>query len=81
MELMLARGHDFWIVTQAETVDAYLPLREDLVRTGYAAYVIELLDRFTYEEGENRPALPPAGGYPGTRSPNEADAFWAVRYL
>jgi DNA repair protein RecO (recombination protein O) len=52
--LLLARGRDFWIVTQAETVDAYLPLRDDLVRTGYAAYVIELLDRFTYEEGENR---------------------------
>jgi DNA repair protein RecO (recombination protein O) len=52
--LMLARGRDFWIVTQAETVDAYLPVREDLVRTGYAAYVIELLDRFTFEEGANR---------------------------
>ena len=52
--LMLARGRDFWIVTQAETLDAYLPLREDLVRTGYAAYVIELIDRFTYDEGENR---------------------------
>lgn len=52
--LLLARGRDFWIVTQAETVDAYLPLHDDLVRTGYAAYVIELLDRFTYEEGENQ---------------------------
>ena len=52
--LMLARGRDFWIVTQAETVDAYLPVREDLLRTAYAAYVVELLDRFTYEEGENR---------------------------
>src|SRR5512144_1395276 len=53
--LMLARGRDMWIVTQAETVDAYLPVREDLMRTAYAAYIIELLDRFTYEEGENRP--------------------------
>lgn len=52
--LMLARGRDFWIVTQAETVDAYLPLREDLVRIGYGAYVLELMDRFTYEEGQNR---------------------------
>lgn len=52
--LMLARGRDMWIVTQAESVDAYLPLRENLVLTGYAAYVMELLDRFTYEEGENR---------------------------
>jgi DNA repair protein RecO (recombination protein O) len=52
--LVLARGRDFWIVTQADTVDAYLPLHDDLVRTGYAAYVIELLDRFTYEEGQNQ---------------------------
>ncbi len=52
---MLARSHDLPIVTQAETVDAYLPLREDLLKTGYAAYVIELLDRFTYEGGENPP--------------------------
>ena len=52
--LQLAHGRDMWIITQAETVEAYLPLRDDLVRTGYAAYVLELLDRFTYEEGENR---------------------------
>ncbi len=51
--LLLARGRDLWIVTQAETLDAYLPLREDLVLTGYASYVLELLDRFTYEEGQN----------------------------
>ena len=54
VSLLLARGHDLWIVTQAEAVEAYLPLRESLVRTGQAAYVIELLDRFTYEEGANR---------------------------
>lgn len=51
--LMLARGREIWIVTQAETLDAYQPMREDLERTGYAAYLTELLDRFTYEEGEN----------------------------
>lgn len=53
--LMLARGRDLWIVTQADTVDAYLPLREDLERIAHASYVLELLDRFTYEEGANRP--------------------------
>lgn len=52
--LLLSRGREVWIVTQAETVDAYLPIGADLLRTGYAAYVIELLDRFSYEEGENR---------------------------
>jgi DNA repair protein RecO (recombination protein O) len=54
VNLLLARGRDLLIVTQAETIDPFLPLREDLVRIGYAAYVIELLDRFTYDEGENR---------------------------
>lgn len=54
VNLLLARGRELLIVTQAETVEAYLPLREDLLRIGYAAYVVELLDRFTYEEGENR---------------------------
>ena len=52
--LQLAQGRDLPIVTQAETVDAYLPLRDDLVKTGYAAYVVEMLDRFLFEEGENR---------------------------
>ncbi len=52
--LLLARGREMLLVTQAETVDAYLPLREDLMCTTYASYVVELLDRFTYEEGENQ---------------------------
>jgi DNA repair protein RecO (recombination protein O) len=53
VKLMLARGRDLWIVTQAETVDAYLPIRENLERIGLASYVIEVLDRFSYEEGPN----------------------------
>jgi DNA repair protein RecO (recombination protein O) len=52
--LQLARSRDIAIVTQVETIDPYLPLREDLVLTGYASYVLELLDRLTYEqEGGN----------------------------
>ena len=52
--LLLARGRDLLIVTQADTVEAYLPMREDLLRLSYAAYMVELLDRFTYEEDENQ---------------------------
>jgi DNA repair protein RecO (recombination protein O) len=79
-KLMLARGRDLWIVTQAETVDAYLPLREDLIRTGHAAYVAELIDRFTYEEGENRQlyALLVDTLH---RLTGEEDVFAAVRYF
>jgi DNA repair protein RecO (recombination protein O) len=54
VSLLLARGRDMQIVTQAETINAYTPLRESLLLVGYASYVVELLDRFTYEEGENR---------------------------
>ena len=52
--LLLARGRDLYIVTQAEMINAYTPLKDDLVLLGYASYIMELLERFTYEEGENR---------------------------
>jgi len=51
--LMFARGRSFLIITQAETLTPFIDLREDLLLVGYAAYVVELLDRFTYEEDEN----------------------------
>jgi DNA repair protein RecO (recombination protein O) len=54
VSLQLARGRDLPIITQAEAIDLYMPVREDLLLTTYGAYVVELLDRFTYEEGENR---------------------------
>ena len=52
--LFLAKGRNLAIVTQAEALESYPGIRADLTRTALAAYVIELLDRFTQEEGENR---------------------------
>jgi DNA repair protein RecO (recombination protein O) len=52
--LQLAWGRDLHIVTQAEAIDTHTGLREDLLRLSYASYIVELLDRFTLEEGENR---------------------------
>lgn len=49
-DFFFARGKDLHIITQAETVAAYAPLRRDLVRTTYASYMVELLDRFTIED-------------------------------
>ena len=57
VKLQLAKGRDLFIVTQAETVDSYQPLREDLTKIGYAAYVIELLDRFVPDEEIAVPSL------------------------
>jgi len=53
--LQLARGRDLFILTQAETLDGYVNLREDLILLGYASYVIELIDRSTNDDEENRP--------------------------
>lgn len=55
--LQLARGRDLPIVTQADTVEAYLTIGDDLVKTANASYVVELLDRFTYEDESADPAI------------------------
>ena len=57
VKLQLSRGRDLFIITQADTLDAYLPLRENLILTGNASYVVELLDRFVYEEEGANPTL------------------------
>jgi DNA repair protein RecO (recombination protein O) len=54
VHLMLAKGREILLVTQAETIEPYLPLHIDLEGITYASYAVELLDRFTYEEGENQ---------------------------
>jgi DNA repair protein RecO (recombination protein O) len=77
--LQMARGRDMWIITQVDTVDAYLPLKEELFRMGYASYVVELLDRFTYEEGENQ-ALYRLLIETLSRLSRESDPFLPVRY-
>jgi len=53
VNLFLAKGRNMDIITQAETIDPYMGLRQDLQRVAFASYVVEVLDRFTYEEGQN----------------------------
>ena len=48
-----ARGRELDIVTQAEMVASYEALRKDLVRTTYASYAVELLDRFVVDHDRN----------------------------
>lgn len=54
-QMMLARGRNLDIVTQSQTIDSFLPLRQDLWRMGCALYAAELVDRFTPEHMENYP--------------------------
>ncbi len=52
-QFLFAIGRDLNIITQAEMIEAYPALRQDLVRTTYASYAVELLDRFTPEEDKH----------------------------
>jgi DNA repair protein RecO (recombination protein O) len=52
-QFLCAKGHDLAIITQAEMLEPYARLRDDLVLTTYAAYAVELLDRFTVEDEKN----------------------------
>ena len=52
-KMLIAKARELDIVSQAETVEAYRPLRQDLLRSTYAHYLAELLDRFTGEEEES----------------------------
>ena len=53
VRLLLARGRNFDIVSQAETVEAYRPVREDLLRSSFAHYFSELIDVFAQEGSED----------------------------
>lgn len=52
--LFLARGRNLDIVSQAQAMQTFESIRADLKLIALAAYAVELVDRFTYEEGENR---------------------------
>ena len=78
--LQLAKGHDLLIITQADTLDAYLPLGENLVKTGYASYVVELLDRFTYEDESENQAIFRLLAETLSRIASENDPWLAIRY-
>lgn len=52
-QLLLAQGHSFDIVTQADVIDAHRELREDVLRMSYAHYLGELTDQFAQEGQED----------------------------
>jgi DNA repair protein RecO (recombination protein O) len=52
-DLLVHRGREIGIAAQAEMVEPYLRLREDLQRGAYASYAVELLDRFTGDSDED----------------------------
>lgn len=53
--LLIAQARTWDIITEAETVESYAHLRQDLDAIGRAAYVGELIDSFTEINDENQP--------------------------
>jgi DNA repair protein RecO (recombination protein O) len=78
--LQLAKGRDLLILTQADTLESYLPLGTDLVKTGYASYAVELLDRFTYEDENENNVIFRLLIEILSRIASEADPWLAIRY-
>jgi DNA repair protein RecO (recombination protein O) len=54
---LLAEGRDLDIVTQAETIDGYAGLREELERLSRGLYCAELVDRLLPERSEAHPVF------------------------
>jgi len=52
--LMLARGRNLDIVTQAQAIDTFLPVRESLELMACGFYLSELVDTFTEENVEDK---------------------------
>jgi len=52
--LMLARGRNLDIVTQAQAIDIFLPIRDSLKLMSCGFYLSELVDTFTEENVEDR---------------------------
>jgi len=78
-KVVIARGKTFWIITQADAIRQHLSIRDSLKKTASAAYVMELVDRFTIEE---EPAPPVFHLIAKTlkRVDERADTYNALRY-
>ena len=54
-DMLIAQGRTWDIISQAEIIEPYRDLRDDLDKTSYAYYLAELVDRFTEEHDANQP--------------------------
>ena len=80
VSLQLATGRHWYLVSQAEAIDTYPRLRQELEQVGNASYVVEMLDRFTYEEEESNSLIFQLLTDTLKRLDGGQDTFVAIRY-
>jgi DNA repair protein RecO (recombination protein O) len=51
--LLIAKGRNLDIITQAQTIDSFISIKDDLNRMSCGLYILELVDSFTEESIEN----------------------------
>lgn len=78
-DMLVAQGRTWDIISQAEIVEPYRDLREDLDKTSNAYYLAELVDRFTEEHDPNQPLFELLAVTLAHLSSN--DLFLALRYF
>jgi len=57
VDLLIAKGQHLDVITQADTLESFIPLRDNLERVSYAYYLVELVDKFSEEGSENPPVF------------------------
>lgn len=85
VQLMLAQGRELDIITQAQALNSFTDLRSDLFLLGQAAYVAELIDRFSVEDSENqalyRLAINTLDRLTSRQNPAASILYFNVRFL
>jgi DNA repair protein RecO (recombination protein O) len=79
-DMLIAQGRTWDIISQAEIVEPYRGLRDDLDKTSHAYYLAELVDRFTEEHDANQPLFELLAVTLAHLSHTD-DAFIALRYF
>ena len=79
-DMLIAKGRTWDIISQAEIVEPYRVLREDLDKTSHAYYLAELIDRFMEEYDANRPLFELLV-FTLARLNNADDPYMALRYF
>jgi DNA repair protein RecO (recombination protein O) len=54
-QIRLARGHNLDTIIGSQTIDSFMPLKNDLWLTSYGLYAAELVNQFTAEQIANQP--------------------------
>jgi len=79
-DMLIHTGREIGVAVQAEMVEPYLGLRENLKRSAYANYAAELLDRFTAHAEEDSTSLFSLLDDTLKRLADDDDPRLAVRY-